>query len=75
MNGPGPWPIVPMPVPPGSAEAQAFVRLMLSSARLPAGPIEPPARTWLDAYRVTRCAGCGAGVVAGSRCRGCGGPR
>jgi len=71
--GPGPW--VPMSVPPGAAEAQAFVRLLLSSARIPAGPPEPPAQNWLEAYRVARCAGCGTGVPIGSRCRGCGGPR
>ncbi len=75
MNAPGPWPFVPMPAAPYSAEAQRFLAMLLSSARLPAAALEPPARNWLEAYRVACCAACGAGVPVGSRCRGCGGPR
>ena len=74
MNGPGPAPWVPMPVAPMSAEARRFLEMLLASARLPAAALEPPAQSWMQAYRVRRC-GCGTAVAAESRCRSCWGPR
>ena len=61
---------------PDTREAEAFIRMMLASVTPgPAMRPERPASGWLDAYRCTRCAACGSGVVIGSRCRQCGGPR
>ena len=55
-----------------SPAAASFLQLLAASARIPAAALEPPARTWLEAYRVRRCA-CGSAVAAGGGCRACGG--
>jgi hypothetical protein len=72
-------PGLPFAVWPGqrpTAEAEAFLRLLAAQARPgPAMRPEPPARGWLEAYRLVRCASCGAAVRTGTRCRQCGGPR
>jgi hypothetical protein len=61
--------------PPLSAEALTFLQALMTRAGTPAPGYQPEVYGWLNAYHCTRCTNCGAGVVVGSRCRGCGGPR
>jgi hypothetical protein len=68
----------PLPVyslrPALTGEAEAFLRALMSRPAAPSGYV-PESHGWLSAYWCTRCRACGAGVVIGRPCHGCGGPR
>jgi hypothetical protein len=68
-------PLPSYPLNPWDPQAAAFLATMMTRVGATARPAEPPATGWLQAYRVTRCGGCGTGVLAGSRCRQCAVPR
>ena len=69
-----PQPMVTSLRPALSPQAEAFIAAWLTRA---AGTARDavPASGWLSVYGCIRCAACGTAVLAGSRCRGCGGPR